>query len=180
MPSTRDRRILRHPGLQPLWDSLERERVQQQIAAVALIIVGLLAAVCTLIYRRPAYTLLASVVATAALWWLYRIVSDQPLAALRRQLHEEPESIRWVYSTVTERMPFGFKTGAMGTLYLVEANGVSQSYDLKPKSLKLVTKTLTRVLPHAKFGYTEERDLEYRGEITRVGGQRPNNENFPD
>ena len=41
MPLPRDRRILRHPGLQPLWDSLERERVQQQIAAVTLIIVGL-------------------------------------------------------------------------------------------------------------------------------------------
>ena len=174
----RERRILQHPGLEPLWESLERERRQQQIAAVVLIIVGLVTVVVSVVGRSTVFPLIGGVIATAALWWLYRIVSDQPLAALRRQLHEDPDSIKWVYTTVTERMPFGFRTAAMGTLYFVEADGTSQSYDLKPDKLKLVTKTLNRVLPHADFGYTEERDLHYRGEITRPR-ERPSHENFP-
>ena len=168
----RERRILQHPGLQPLWDSLERERRQQQFAAIGLMLVGLVTIVVGVAARTTVWPLVGGIAATTALWWLFRLLSEQPLAELRRQLHDEPESIVWIYSTLTDRMPFGLKVQAAGTLYLVEADGTTQSYNLKPDHLRLVTKTLNRVLPAAEFGYTEERELTYRGEVTKVRGRR--------
>ncbi|NJC28213.1 hypothetical protein [Neolewinella antarctica] len=168
----RDARIIRHPGLKPLWNSLERERRQQQIVSVVLMVVGLSTAVVGVVVRSAVWPVVGGFLASFALWWLYRILSDQPLAYLHRQLRDEPETIAWVYSTQTERMPFGFKTQSMGTLYLVEPDGTTQSYSLKPGKLRLVVKTLNRVLPHADFGYTEARDMKYRGEVTRVRGGR--------
>ena len=168
----REKRILQHPGLQPLWDSLERERVQQQVAAVVLILAGLAAIVVGVVGRQLWTPLIGGLLASGALYWLFRLLSEQPLAALRRQLHDEPEDIAWVYGTETKRMPFGFRTQSAGTLYFVQHDGTGDSYNIAPKHLKMVTKTLNRVLPHAEFGYTEERDLKYRGEVTRMRGRR--------
>ncbi len=166
-----DQRILQHPGLQPLWDSLDRDRIHQQYAAVGAMLLSLFAIVVGITSRHIAWALVGSLLATGSLWWLYRLLSEQPLAAWRRQLREEPESIVWVYGTVVERMPFGFKTTAVGTLYLVDTDGDCHTFSLRPKDLKLVTKTLNRVLPHADFGYSSERELKYRGEITDFRGR---------
>ncbi|MEM9929786.1 MAG: hypothetical protein AAF840_08215 [Bacteroidota bacterium] len=167
----KDQRILQHPGLQPLWDSLDRERIQQQYVAVGGMILSLFSIMVGITSRHITWALVGGLAATACLWWLFRILSEQPLAAWRRQLREEPESIVWVYSMVVERMPFGFKTTDVGTLYLVDTEGDCHTFGLKPKDLKLVTKTLNRVLPHAEFGYTPEREMKYRGEITNFKGR---------
>ena len=42
---------------------------------------------------------------------------------------------------------------------------------MKPAELKLVTKTLNRVIPHAEFGYSPEREMKYRGEVTNFKGR---------
>lgn len=168
----RDPRIMRHPGLQPIWDSMERERYQQQIAAVVLMLVSLAVIAFGVVTRSLFIPLVGGVLATGGLYWLYYLLSEQPLAQLRRQLHDTPEDFVWVYTTQTERMPFGFKTQSVGTLYLVEKDGSIESVSLKPMHLLLVTKTLNRVLPNAEFGYTPERELQYRGEITEFRGRR--------
>lgn len=169
MPS--DPRIVTHPGLQPLWDSMERDRRQQQFAAIGLMILSLFLIVVGATSRYLGWALLGGTMATAALWWLFRTLSEQPLAFWRRQLREQPESIVWVYGLVTERMPFGFKTTTNATLHLVETDGQIHAFGLKPEELKLVTKTLNRVLPHAEFGYSPEREMKYRGEVTNFKGR---------
>lgn len=161
-----DPRIVTHPGLQPLWDSMDRERKQQQIAAVTLMIGSLFLVIVSVTSRYLGWALLGGVMGSAALWWLFRILTEQPLAFWRRQFREEPESIVWVYGMVTERMPFGFRTTAVGTLHLVEDDGDVHAFGMKPNELKLVTKTLNRVLPHADFGYSPEKEMKYRGEVT--------------
>jgi len=145
-----NKHIVTHPGLNPLWESMERDRRQQQFAAIALIVLSLFSIV---------------------VGGLFRILTEQPLAFWRRQLREEPETIVWVYGLVTERMPFGFKTVAIGTLYFVEVSGETHTFSMKPAKLKLVTKTLNRVLPHAEFGYSPEREMKYRGEVTNFKGR---------
>lgn len=167
-----DPRIFQHPGLAPLWQSLEKERRQQQYAAMALLLLGLATVVVGILSRSLWGPLVGGMLATGGLWWLYRVLSEQPLAAWHQQLREEPESVVWVYGMVTERMPFGLKTTAVGTLHLVEADGTLNTFAMSPAELKLVTKTLNRVLPHADFGYTEERELRYRGELTNFRGRQ--------
>ena len=168
---SRDPKILTHPGLQPLWDSLERHRVQQQTVAVGLMVVGLATVVGGILAGYGWAPLAGSALATAALYWLYRLLSEQPIAYWRRHLREEPEDIVWVYGMVTERMPFGFRLGTMATLHLVDRDGDMHCFGIRPNELKLVTKTLNRVLPEAEFGYTEERELRYRGEVLPKTGR---------
>ena len=150
---------------------MERDRRQQQIAAVVIILLSLFAIIVGVTSRRVGWALVGSLAATGALWWLYKILTEQPLAFWRRHLRDEPENIVWVYGLVTERMPFGFKTVASGTLHLVEADGDIHTFGLQPEALRLVTKTLNRVLPDAEFGYSEERELKYRGEVTNFKGR---------
>lgn len=170
MPIT-DPRMLQHPGLQPLWDSMDRDRRQQQYAAVGLILLALFFIVVGVTSRRVGWALVGGLTAAAALWWFFRVMTEQPLAGWRRRLRDQPESIVWVYGLVTERMPFGFKTAASGTLYLVDDTGETHTFGLLPEELKLVTKTLSRILPRAEFGYTKEKELQYRGEVTNFKGR---------
>ena len=159
-------RLLRHPGLVPLWESMEREHRSKQLVALALVVGGLSAALLGLRYSAV-LPFAGSLAATLGVYWLVRLLGNQPAAAWREDLREHPERIVWVYSLLTERMPFGLKLMRSGTLYLVENNGEVHDFSLGADQLLLVTKTLNRLLPHAEFGYTEERELRYRGELTR-------------
>jgi hypothetical protein len=171
-----DPRLLTHPGLQPLWDSMDRDRRQQQFAAVALLLGSLFLVVVGVTSRYLGWAILGGALCTASLWWLFRILTEQPLAFWRKQLREEPESIVWVYGIVTERMPFGFKTTATATLHLIEDDGDIHAFGMRPDELKLVTKTLNRVLHEADFGYSPEKEMKYRGEVTNFKGRDRFNE----
>ena len=161
-----DRPILRHPGLAPLWTAMERTRRQQQGTALVLMVFGLVVVAYGIVDKQIWPPLAGGVIASAALFWFYRVLTVQPLARWRRQLRDDPASIVWVYGMVTERMPFGFRLSSMATLHLVDREGDMHCFGLKPEELKLVTKTLNRVCPSAEFGYTKERELMYRGEVT--------------
>jgi hypothetical protein len=150
---------------------MDRDRHQQQIAAVGLILLALFLVIVGVTSRYLGWALLGGIIATSALWWLFKILTEQPLAFWRRELRDRPQSIVWVYGLVTERMPFGFKTTAVGTLYLVDNDGDCHTFGLKPEDLKLVTKTLNRVLTEAEFGYSPEREMKYRGEVTNFKGR---------
>ena len=161
----KNERLVRHPGLEPLWESVEREHRGQQLAAVLLVTVGMLTAGLTLRYNIW-LPFVGALAATLGAFWMLRLLGEQRVDALRRDLREDPTRFVWVYSVVTERAPFGLSVMRSGTLYLYEVNGYVHDFSLPAEKLLLVTKTLNRLLPRAEFGYTEERELKYRGEIT--------------
>lgn len=76
-------------------------------------------------------------------------------------LRYSPERIVWVYSVVTERMPYGFQMERNGLLYFKDLDGEEWSVSLSADDLKLVSRTLNRVLPHATFGYSNEKASLY-------------------
>lgn len=145
---------------------MEREHRTKQLLAVGAVVAGLAVSALSLPHSAV-FPFLGALVATLGVYWMYRLLGEQPAAAWRELLREEPTRIVWVYGLVTERMPFGLNLMRSATLYLVEANGEMNDFSLHPDQLLLVTKTLNRLLPHAEFGYTEERELRYRGELTR-------------
>lgn len=81
---------------------------------------------------------------------------------LMHLLHEQPEKIVWVYSVVTERTPFGFQLFKHGLLYFMLLDGDNISVSLPSAQLKIVSEGLNGMLPHATFGYTEEREVHYQ------------------
>jgi hypothetical protein len=88
-----------------------------------------------------------------------RRVEDTPFWRL---LHNNPKMIVWVYSVVTQRMPFGLQFFQNGILYLKLRNGDEVSLSLPAHTLKDVSSFLNEQLPHATFGYTEDRAQWFR------------------
>lgn len=76
-------------------------------------------------------------------------------------LREKPHQIVWVYSVVTERSPFGFTFMRQGTMYFKLASGDQLSVMMPSGKLKLVSRFLNRLLPHASFGYSIDREQLY-------------------
>lgn len=105
---------------------------------------GLVATVC-------AVTLLAQ--------HLRRRPQAHPLQAL---LHRQPEAIVWIYTVRTQRMPFGIELFSGGTMYFHLADGEDLSIGLPEDKLKLVSHTLSRLLPHATFGYSPEKARRFK------------------
>ncbi len=159
-------RIIRHPGLDPLWRSIERDHRYKLLTAVVMVAGGLLLGVLSLTYSAW-LPFAGSFTATLGAFWLLRLLGTQPVAGWQEELRDHPDQFVWVYGMVTERMPFGLNLMRSGVLYLFDETGEGHSFSLPADQLLLVTKTLNRLLPRAEFGYTQERELRYRGEISR-------------
>jgi len=76
-------------------------------------------------------------------------------------LHQKPGEIVWVYSVKTERLPFGFQWSTNITLYFKLSDGDEISIVLPRNKIKLISKYLNRLLPHATFGYSADRAQWY-------------------
>lgn len=152
---------MRHSGLQPLWNGLQREWRQQQVVAAGLLTAGVGMLCISAINTNLWLGLFGSLSATISIIWLLKLSQRKPVSELYHLLKEEPATIRWVYTEITERQPFGFKFSSTGTIYFVLEDGEKLCVTIRKDKLKLVSKTLNRVLPNTAFGYTEERDAKF-------------------
>ena len=78
------------------------------------------------------------------------------------ELTHHPKDILWVYSFVYQRMPFGFQMSSKGLMYFKMTNNREICVALPSKDLKMVSRFLNRVLPHAMFGYSKEKAAQYQ------------------
>lgn len=85
-------------------------------------------------------------------------IEHSPLVYL---LLNEPEQIVWVYSVMTQRMPFGLEWSKNGIMYFKLLDGDEITVTLAAGDLRLVSKFLNRLLPHASFGYSKEKEKMY-------------------
>lgn len=109
-----------------------------------LTILGLGCAVLGILYTRRALA--------------QRRVDD---SRLMRLLRYQPGQVAWVYSILTERLPFGLKVGSSCTLYFRLLDGGEISVGMPARDVRVVSRLLTRLLPHASFGYTKDREQWY-------------------
>ena len=80
---------------------------------------------------------------------------------LLKLLDSQSRHIVWVYSLNTQTMPFGFYLWERGTMYFKLADGTEIALPLPARKLKMVSKFLNRLLPHASFGYSAERQRQF-------------------
>ena len=85
-------------------------------------------------------------------------VEQMPLMQL---LSFKREKIVWVYSIVTEKLPFGVFVSKKGTMYFKLLDGDEITIRLTEKEIPLVAKSLNYILPHATFGYSKEYEQWY-------------------
>ena len=163
MSNNSSNRLFQHPGLFVLEKALIREGRLQLVAAVALSLLGLLLALL-LQDKLPLLRAGAWAAFLIGLILLYRILLFNKIEQHRlvQLLKNQPQEIVWIYSVVTQRMPFGFHFSQTGILYFKLRDGDEISLELPAQQLKLVSKTLNRLLPHATFGYSEDRAQWFR------------------
>ncbi len=102
-------------------------------------------------------TVLGIIITGIGLWLVYKIslqllFSTHPLLDV---LANAPRQVVWVYTVVTQRMPFGFQFSKNGTIYFKLTDGDELSVSLPARQLKTVSKALNKILPQATFGYSE-------------------------
>ncbi len=154
--------LYRHPQLKKVLRSLHRERRQKIVASFALLAFGLGFA-----YACFGGNLMLSafglICAVLGIRFVFLLLASRTTEAgrLMRLLQHQPKQIVWVYSVVTERLPFGFQVGRYGTLYFKLADGDDIAVSLPVRDLKGVSEFLNRLLPHASFGYTRDREQWY-------------------
>lgn len=157
-----DRGLIRHPGLRYLWRGLRREWRQQLLATLCLVLIG-----SGLFYwsnfQRLAMLITGLILLGIGIGLAINLLLYPPSRhPLRRLLQEQPEQIVWVYSVITERMPFGFKIAHNGILYFKLLDGNEWSVSLPADKLWMTSRILNRLLPKATFGYSPEHERRYK------------------
>lgn len=150
--------LLQHPGLQVLQKALIRETRWQLVAAVALLLLGL--SLIGFFYKTSLLAgLIGLFISVTAFRYTYafsavKTPEDHPLIQL---ISQEPERIVWVYGQQTERLPFGLQFSQSAVLYFKLIDGEEISVSLPGRYVRLVSKTLNRLLPETTFGFSEEK-----------------------
>ncbi|MEL6718390.1 MAG: hypothetical protein AAFP82_06725, partial [Bacteroidota bacterium] len=91
-------------------------------------------------------------------YFRYPDVKQMPLFLL---LKRKPQSIVWVYSVVTERMPFGFKVNHNALMYFKLIDRDSICLAVPSERAEIISSGLNHLLPHATFGYSEDKEQLY-------------------
>ncbi|MDZ4683316.1 MAG: hypothetical protein SH848_09905 [Saprospiraceae bacterium] len=156
--SEKERLLTNHPAMQALEKAVIREIWLEKAVALALFVSG-----CGLMWRcYPGQPLLAGLgvflavigvrfgVSAVKIWQ----ATQHPLLQLLRR---QPQRIVWVYSVTKDLMPFGLYIFSRGTFYFQLDDGRSLDLSVPARQLKLISRTLNRLLPEASFGYSVER-----------------------
>ncbi|MEM8526756.1 MAG: hypothetical protein AAGG68_19100 [Bacteroidota bacterium] len=91
-------------------------------------------------------------------YFKYLEVQQMPLFLL---LKRKPQDIVWVYSIVTERMPFGFKINHNALMYFKLIDKDDICLTVPAERAELISSGLNHLLPHATFGYSEDKEQLY-------------------
>ncbi|MDX1665751.1 MAG: hypothetical protein R3350_00895 [Saprospiraceae bacterium] len=151
--------ILNHPAIRTLRRAVHRERRLKLLASFALLVVS-----AALVYfffdSNVVLTIIGLVGTVVGLRLLVKMARSwrSGHSRLLFLILHRPREIVWIYSVATQRMPFGLEFYRSGTMYFKLADGDEITVSLPAEKLKLVSRTLNRLLPHASFGYTRDRE----------------------
>jgi len=79
-------------------------------------------------------------------------------------LERQPESIVWVYSIKTQRLPFGISVSDGILLYFKTINKKEFTVKVSERKLSQIMQFLNHKLPHATFGYSSDNDQWYEAD----------------
>jgi len=155
--------LLRHPAMKLLLRCIRRESSLQLLLALLPVLVGAALFVCC----RHLGTWVS--ILSLGMWLigllLIRKALQQPSGEshpLWHTLLNNPLRIVWVYSVRTQVMPFGFYLWETGQMYFKLVDGQEICLFVPARKLRMVSRFLNKVLPHATFGYSPENEQLFR------------------
>ncbi len=152
-----------HPAMQMICAAILKDLRLETIGAVLVLIAGSVA--FTFGYSKSILLLVLSwVLIYFGVKYTWRALKIQNVeeSELIKLLIKKPEKIVWVYSVITNRMPFGLQFSQTGLMYFKMIDGDEISISLPNKEMKVVSRFLNRLLPHATFGYSEDKEKAFR------------------
>jgi hypothetical protein len=154
--------LLRHPAMSLLKKALLRES-RQQLIALFLMLSGSIAIIVFSFEKSAILPAIGLIGLIISIQFLYRTVrtlypNENKIIQI---LFTKPQSIVWIYSVKTERLPFGFQLSTATTLYFKFVDGDQLSVSVPGKDLKVISRFLNKLLPHATFGYSPDRAQWY-------------------
>jgi len=154
--------LYRHPGMVALFRAAQRESRMQMTAALTILAMGI--ALGWLFFQKHAVlAIIALSLLLLGLYWMYSAIRIWRLEShpLFQLLHRQPHRIVWVYTVNLAVMPFGINMINRGDIHIRLDDGSEIVVSLPARQLKLVSTTLSRLLPGVAFGYTAEREQQY-------------------
>ena len=151
-----------HPAMKLLHAAIRKERNIKLVFALCLMTGGVV--VPYIYFQFNSYAVIAGLIALIIGSKLLLDIIRTPRTVDERLwflLKEQPEKIVWVYSVTTRCMPFGFHLWDTGNMYFKLLDGGEISISLPAKKMKMVSRFLNRLLPHASFGYSRERQMQF-------------------
>jgi len=148
--------------MQRLLRAIRREQRQKLAASAGLLIGSALLALFS--FRHSMILSIAGLAGfVLGVKFVFRFAGRLRTDDIRliRLLRDHPHRIVWVYSLVTERLPFGFRLTQNGILYFKLIDGDDISVSLSASDCKVISRFLNRLLPHATFGYSRDREQWY-------------------
>jgi hypothetical protein len=155
--------LYRHPAMRNLRNAILRELRMQ--FAMSLLLLAFGSGLCVLTFK---FSVVFSIIGLGLSMVGGKLVVDTTTNLridnhlLLNYLRYQPQHIVWVYSVITDRVPFGIHLFRTGTLHFKLDDGSDYSVGMQASKLKLVSKFLMRLLPHATFGYTVDREYTFR------------------
>ena len=145
--------------MEAIRKALKREIRLKLLASVVLLLFGEL--LCIYAFQLNGAIVVVGIVLTVlgikftrdAL--LNRNIEKTPLMQM---LSKEPKKIVWIYSVMTQRMPFGLEFSNDVTIYFKLINGDDLTLNMSQSEADKTLKMLNFKLPHATFGYTQDRE----------------------
>lgn len=143
-------------------EGIQRDLWLKLAVGVVLLVAGL--ALTTYFYQK--YNLLAVLGLGLALpgAWCLREYLRRPKVEddlLWQTLHRRPRQVVWVFTQEEQLMPVGLLLWERGTLFVMLLDGSELTLALPPRKLKLASHYLQRLLPHAAFGFSQERRQQF-------------------
>lgn len=156
-------RLYRHPAMRLLQQAIRREMRLQFAASLALFFLGLYLSYNTFHSNIP-LMIMGMVITLIAAKLLQHTISNlrEGSNKLLLILLNHPKQVVWIYSVAVEHAPFGIHLFSRGTMYFKMADGMEMSVHLPHRQLRTISRFLHRLLPHATFGYSPDRDYSFR------------------
>lgn len=149
-----------HPAMHLIRTSIRRELILKLTLSILLFAAGIV--VGYVYFKKRNVLATFGLVAVLAGLKLLRDtlrrskVEDDPLWQLL-QKDSGRQQIVWVYCVTTQVMPFGFHLWQRGAMFFKLMDGEEITVSLPAGKQKMVSRFLNRLLPHASFGYSEEK-----------------------
>lgn len=148
--------------MQLLRNAIRREWRLKVVASLFLSVLGLLFSFA-FFGVNIILTLFGLICTLLGIRFIFRLIREGRPGGPRLiyLLEHRPGHIVWVYSVLTERLPFGLRFTSSCTMYFKLMDGDEVSVSLPARRQPEVSKVLNRLLPHATFGYTRDREQWY-------------------